>query len=367
MKAKNIEKSIEEGKKKRLVILFMSVYFICRDIDVPFTIKVNDPPQTSHQELKIMSISSQKTPSKGADYLVNRMISDLVGTLGVYEADAAEMATDATFDSLGSVYPLIGTKGSSKELIGTTVSIGGGYLLAAQHSVKGYLRSYTSYGVITSPGLAVAVAGGGFVQQSETIELQIINDFTADGSDLVLMRVVSVGDCKKLKSARLPVFEPTNISSELLSQINQFGKGALFVGFGAMSQSGISQKLQKNDISTFICGEDLAEQTMFLLRTTPCESFGFRNTNKMTAGKYKHFFLTIGSSQRHPYQNDSGGGLFVFHEGKVYLVGLHFKAIKFGTKNPVTYPLFTNLLSIGPGISELIKKDRAAFLSNNAD
>lgn len=314
-----------------------------------------------------MSISSQKTPSKDADYLVNRMISDLVGTLGAYDANTTDMATDATFDSLASVYPLIGIKGIAKELIGTTVSIGGGYLLAAQHSVKGHLRPYTSYGAITSPSLAVAIGDGGLVQQSETLELQIINDYTADGADLILLRVASIRDCQKLKFARLPAFEPSNLTSDLLSQINHFGKGALFVGFGAMSRSGIPQKLQKNDITTFICSKDLAEQTITQLQTKPCNSFGINNTNKTTAGKYKHFFLAVGSSQRHPYWNDSGGGLFVFHTGKIYLVGLHFKAIKFGNKDAVTYPLFVNLLSIGPSILELINKDRTAFLSNTTD
>ena len=312
-----------------------------------------------------MSISSQKTPSKDADYLINRMISDLVGTLGVYDADATEMATDATFDSLASVYPLIGIKGNAKELIGTTVSIGGGYLLAAQHSVNGYLSPYTSYGAITSPSLAVAIENGEDVQQSETLKLQIIDDYTAESIDLVLLRVASIRDCQKLKSARLPAFESSNLTSDLLSQINHFGKGALFVGFGAMSRSGIPQKLQKNDITTFICSKDLAEQTITQLQTKPCNSFGINNTNKTTAGKYKHFFLAVGSSQRHPYWNDSGGGLFVFHDGKVYLVGLHFKAIKFGNKDAVTYPLFINLLSLGPIISRLIKKERISFLSTN--
>lgn len=308
-----------------------------------------------------MSISSKKTPDKGADYLVNRMISDLVGTLGAYDANTTDMATDATFDSLAAVYPLIGIKGSAKELIGTTVSIGGGYLLAAQHSVKGYLRPYTSYGAITSPSLAVAIENGEDVQQSETLKLQIIDDYTAASIDLVLLRVDSIHDCQKLKSARLPAFESTNLQSELLSQINHYGKGALFVSFGAMSRSGISQKLQKNDITAFICSEDLAEQTISQLHTAPCNGLGSDNKNKMIAGKHKHFFLTVGSSQRYPYWNDSGGGLFVSHEGTIFLVGLHFKAIKFGNDKPVTYPLFINLLSIGPSISKLIKKDQIAF------
>ena len=314
-----------------------------------------------------MSISAKKTPNKGADYLLNRMISDLIGTLGAFDADATEMATDATFDNLGSVYPLIGIKGSSKELIGTTVSIGGGYLLAAQHSVKGYLKPYTSYGEMTSPGLAVAIGDGEFVQQSETLQLQIINDFTAEGADLVLLRINSIRDCQKLKSARLPAFEPATLSSELSSQINHFGKGALFVGFGAMSRSGISQKIQKNDIATIICSKDLAKQTISQLFTESRDSLSAGYPNKITAGKYKHVFLTMGSSQRYPYSNDSGGGLFVFHEGKFYLVGLHFRAIKFGNKNPVTYPLFVNLLSIGPSIHKLIQKDRVAFHCDNPD
>jgi hypothetical protein len=323
------------------------------------------PSQTSHQELKNMSISAKKTPNKGADYLLNRVISDLVGTLGTDGADVTERATDATFDNLGAVYPLIGIKGSSKELIGTTVSIGGGYLLAAQHSVNGYLKPYSSYGVMTSPGLVVAIGDGRFVQQSETLPLQIINNFSAEGVDLVLLRITSIHDCQKLNSARLPAFEPPTLSTELSSQIYRFGKGALFVGFGAMTRSGISQKLQKNDITTFICSEDLAEQTISQLYTAARDSLGTGNPNKMTAAKYKHFFLTVGSSQRFPYSNDSGGGLFVFHEGKVYLVGLHFRAIKFGIKNPVTYPLFINLLSFGPDITHLVKKDRISFLKTD--
>ena len=61
---------------------------------------------------------------------------------------------------------------------------------------------------------------------------------------------------------------------------------------------------------------------------------------------------------------DSGGGLFVFHEGKVFLVGIHFKSIRLGTNESVTYPLYVNLLTVGPIIKKIIQIDRVAFLSS---
>lgn len=91
-----------------------------------------------------MSISAQKTPDEGATYFLNRLISDLVGTVGACSSSVADIAVDSSFDCLGSVYPLIGIKGSSKELIGSAVSISGGYFLAAKHSVSGYLRPFPS-------------------------------------------------------------------------------------------------------------------------------------------------------------------------------------------------------------------------------
>lgn len=312
-----------------------------------------------------MSISAHITPNKDANYFLNRLISDLVGSTSNCASDIAEVAVDATYDSLGSVYPLIGSKGNSKELIGTSVSIGGGYLLTARHSLSGYLKPYSSYGVSTSPGLGIAIGEGSAIHQSEILSLQIVTIDFAAGLDLIVLRVKDIDDSQKLSFARLPIFEPGNVSQKLISLINHYGIGALFVGFGAMTRTGMSQKLQKNDISTFICNKDLAEQTMFQLYNAPCDRGNIDKNGENEFEDVSRVFLSMGSSLRHPHWNDSGGGLFVFYEGKVYLVGLHFKAIKFGTKNPVTYPLFINLLSAGPGISNAIKQNRDLSLEKS--
>ena len=313
-----------------------------------------------------MSISAQKTPDEGATYFLNRLISDLVGTVGACSSSVTDIAVDSSFDCLGSVYPLIGIKGGSKELIGSAVSISGGYLLAAKHSVSGYLRPFTSFGARTLPGLGIAIEEASSIGQSKIINLQFVTE-VADDVDMVLLRITSVRDSQMLKSARLPAFESASLTSQLLSRIDNFGTGALFVGFGAMSRTGISQKLQKNDITTFICNQDLTTQTISQLYDAHCDDPVTEKNNKVTGKEYKHYFLTMGSSQRYPHWNDSGGGLFVFHEGKVYLVGIHFKAIKSGNKKPLTYPLFVNLLSIGSRISSLIKKDRISFLKSKSD
>lgn len=310
-----------------------------------------------------MSIAAQKTPKEDANYLINRLISDLIGTFDTCAASATDLAVDATYDCLGSVYPLIGLKGASKELIGTTVSIGGGYLLATNHSLNGYRSPYTSYGAKTSPGLAVVTEVKDTLHLSEILELQVVTTDIPNSVDLVLLRVTCIDDCHKLKSARLPAFEPTNVSSELLPLINNFGVGALFIGFGAMSESGISQELHKNDITTFICNQELAKQTISQLHTAPCEGFGIEKAKKKDVEKYEHIFLSMGSPQRHPHWNDSGGGLFVFFKGRAYLVGIHFKAIKYGMRRPLTYPLFVNLLSAGPSIYDVIQNDRSDFLN----
>ncbi len=313
-----------------------------------------------------MSISAQKTPDEGATYFLNRLISDLVGTVSACSSSVTDIAVDSSFDCLGSVYPLIGIKGGSKELIGSAVSISGGYLLAAKHSVSGYLRPFTSYGAKTLPSLGVAIEETSSIGQSKIVDLQFVTE-VADDVDLVLLRISSVNDSQLLKFARLPAFESSSLTSQLLSRINSFGTGALFVGFGAMSRTGLSQKLQKNDITTFICNQDLAAQTISQLYGAHCDNPVVEKNNKVTGKEYEHYFLTIGSSQRYPHWNDSGGGLFVFHEGKVYLVGLHFKAIKSGNNKPLTYPLFVNLLSIGSSIASLIKTDRISFLKSYSD
>lgn len=309
-----------------------------------------------------MSIAAQETPNEGVKYLLSRLISDLVGTLGPCAPSATDLAVDAGYDCLGSVYPLIGNKGNSQELLGTTVSIGGGYCLAARHSIYGHRQPFTSNGIKTFPGLGIGIDNNKGLHQTSVLELTIVSDDIAEGVDLVLLRVTCIDDCQKLKSARLPVFESTNVSSELSSLISNFGLGALFVGYGAMTQAGISEDLKKNDIATFICNQDLAEQTIAQLISKGTDTTGIER-GKSTAREYQHIFLSMGSSQRYPYWNDSGGGLFVFYEGKVYLVGLHYKAIKYGHRQPVTYPLFINLLRTGSDIQKSIQRDRPVFLS----
>jgi len=313
-----------------------------------------------------MSISANSTPDEGDSYLLNRLITDLVGTLDACNT-VADYATDATFDCLGSVYPLIGTKAGTNELIGTTVSIGGGYLLAAKHSLIGYLSPFLSYGEKTFPGLGVLYDEVDSINNSERLDLQLVDDDISNGADIALLRVKHIEDCRKLKSARFPEFESKSISSGLLSLVNNFGVGALFIGFGAMRKTGLPQKLQKNDIATFICNRDLTAQTISQIFNLKNDQWISDETENQAADEQIQLLLTMGSSQRYPYSNDSGGGLFVFYEGKVYLVGLHFKAVRVGGKRTLTYPLFVNLLSVGSLISKVIKKDRISFLGNGKD
>jgi hypothetical protein len=80
--------------------------------------KVNVFAQTPHLELKNMSIAAQNTPDEGVSYLLNRLIPDLIGTLGACDANTITIAVDAAYDYLGSVYPLVGIKGKDRELLG---------------------------------------------------------------------------------------------------------------------------------------------------------------------------------------------------------------------------------------------------------
>jgi len=309
-----------------------------------------------------MSITGQETPNEGMHYLFNRLISDLVGTLGTCDHNAVDVATNASFDCLGAVYSLIGSKGGDNELLGTSVSIGGGYLLTAKHTLANYKNPYISQGKKSLPKLGICIDDYCSSLQSKTVELVLVSDGVAEGLDLALLRVESFRNIQKLKSARLPAFESSGVASKLSSSINDFGLGALFVGFGATTKKRLVKNPKKNDITTFICNRALTNQTMTALFSSnngkpPSKTRFMKDENE-------YLFQTVGSAQRFPYWNDSGGGLFVFHEGKVFLVGIHFKSIRLGTNESVTYPLYVNLLTVGPIIKKIIQIDRVAFLSS---
>ena len=68
------------------------------------------------------------------------------------------MACDVDGIVLVILCVMVGIKGKDRELLGTTVSIGGGYSLAAKHSIDAYKHPYTAHGIESFPGLGVEAA-----------------------------------------------------------------------------------------------------------------------------------------------------------------------------------------------------------------
>ncbi len=302
-----------------------------------------------------MSLSSQETPLGGYAYIVKRLMWEFVDETPLSATDSAEIATAATFDNLAAVYPLVEVKDQNRKLVGTVVSIGGGYLLAAGHSVLQNSRPLFSDGKQAPPRLGLIPSAAPNLFTDELVDLKLVYVDFGDNIDLALLRVADIQDSQQLKFARLPAFQPRTTVSGMTKSVIEFGRCALFVGYGAMKKTVVASAMKKNDIAAFILNGNMASKNLSSLFQR-----GYFDTKpkKTSSADFGQLLLTMGSSDRYPSSNDSGGGLFILYEGKTYLVGIHFKTAKVGVDQVLRYPMYINLLSLGERIAEIVKLDR---------